>query len=145
MQTQTQEWEQVKAQLHNIRRLTLIDTPSISFTETHIVPMLEAFAGVESIRLVGKFLSPILSTLSNQQLLLASLQTLVLCRCDIKGSTIKDLIDLHQRPPEVEGGERHQISRVELDGCMGITQTFCEEIMGMVKELVVRGDCSSAF
>jgi hypothetical protein len=140
---QLQKEDISQARLDTIHSVTFSNSLSAALTDIHLLPMLQGLAGVQTLELRGKFLSSIISGLTTPPLLSPFLRTVIFCGCDIDSSVIKDFLRSRRRSTSDEGAYEHQITRVELDGCGGVTEACCEEIKKLVTEVVIRGQCRS--
>ncbi|KAG8828106.1 hypothetical protein FRC19_009190 [Serendipita sp. 401] len=120
----------------SISTLNFLGSPSIEHTKDQLSPLLQVFTSVDTVRVEGPFMSPLIECLVADPQVAGEVKHIALVKTsDIKDDLLRQLVvpgSTEETPKSVR-----TISSITLDHCTGITQSFCEEARILIDKLVV--------
>ncbi|KAG8834136.1 hypothetical protein FRC17_009475 [Serendipita sp. 399] len=116
---------------------------SRQYAMEQFVPLIRELSSVLTVELEGRNLSPLIEYLNTNQQTGQRIQNIICRGTDISEDTLRSFT-LNRRTSGDNPSQPNaplKISAITLDSCTGVSQSFCEELEGLVDRLIVLAPC----
>ncbi|KAG8833426.1 hypothetical protein FRC17_010688 [Serendipita sp. 399] len=138
----TNDWSSLAFRLSLQDRIifvTFSGATSLQYTKKQFIPLVRELSSVQTVELEGPHLSPLIEYLNTNLQMGQKIQNIICHGTDISEDTLRSLV-LNRRTVGDAPSQPNaplKILAVTLDSCTGVSQSFCEELEGLVDQLIV--------